>query len=63
MAIMIFLSELILVFFGVKQRIGGYETREERDERRGKREERREKRGGVITLRRAVMRCAVLCCG
>ena len=40
-----------------------------REERREKREERREKRDGRrekeewITLRRAVMRCAVLCCG
>ena len=58
MAIMISLSELILAFFGVKQRIGGYERREKRDERREKREERR---GG---LRCGVLSCAVLfCCG
>ena len=56
-AIMIFLSELILAFFfGVKQRIGGYERGEERKE---KREERR--RGGLRcdVLSRAVLSCAV----
>ena len=31
MAIMISRSEIILVFFGVKQRIGGYERREKRE--------------------------------
>ena len=45
------------LFFGVKKRIGGYERGEERKE---KREERREV---WITLQRAVMRCAVMCCG
>ena len=48
MATMISWSEIILVFFGVKQRIGKYKRREKE---------------GWITLRRAVMRCAVLCCG
>ena len=53
---MIFLAQLILAFFfGVKQRIGGYEREERREE---KREERREKEGW-ITLRRAVTRCNV----
>ena len=52
-----FLAELILVFFfGVKQRIGGYEREERREE---KREERR--RGGLRcdVLSRAVLSCAV----
>ena len=54
MAIMISLSELILAFFGVKQRIGGYERGEERKK---KREERRR-----CGLRCNVLSCAVLSC-
>ena len=46
-------SDIFLVFFGVEQRIEGYERRE----KRGEREEEE-----WITLRRTVMRCAVLCC-
>ena len=49
---MISWSESIWVFFGVEQRIGGYERREKRE---GEKE-------WWITVRRAVMRCAVLCC-
>ena len=42
----------------MEQRIGGYESREQREERREKREGEKEE---WITLRHAVMRCAVLC--
>ena len=56
MAIMIFLSELILSFFAVKQRIGGYERGEERKE---KREERRRCGLRYNVLSRAVLSCAV----
>ena len=56
MTIMIFLSELILAFFGVKQRTGGYERGEERKE---KREERRRCGLRCNVLSRAVLSCAV----
>ena len=56
MAIMIFLSELILAFSGVKQRIGEYERGEERKE---KREQRRRCGLRCNVLSRAVLSCAV----
>ena len=61
---MISLSELILVFFGVKQRKGGYERGEERKE---KREERRRCELRCNVLSRSVLSCAVdnyiyICC-
>ena len=49
MAMMISWSDLFLVFFGVEQRIGGYEKREEKERRRG-------------GLRCGVLSCAVLSC-
>ena len=56
MAILISQSELIMAFFGVKQRIGGYERGEERRE---KREERRRCGLRCNVLSRAVLSCAV----
>ena len=51
MSIMISRSDIFLVFFGVEQRIEGYERREKRGERR--------RRSG---LRCDVLSCAVLSC-
>ena len=57
MATMISWSGIILVFFGVEQRIGGYE-REEREERRREGEKERRRSG----LRCDMLSCAVLSC-